>query len=241
MHQWGTAGNQNSRQGSMAIQIFDNDDNVYLKWMDNNPTCYVVNTPRLINSEYFVLHRAKCPHISVTSGLKKGAYTTRVYIKIGSASKEELNSWFKLHNKRFKGEFKECSTCMPISKNFSKRQIVLFPDTIEDYTRVFCEGAKKLVSVNSYERNPQARQKCIAHYGYSCSICKIDFEEVYGIIGKDFIHVHHLKEISEIGEEYMVDPIVDLIPVCPNCHAMLHQRKPSFSIEELSTIIHNNR
>lgn len=61
----------------------------------------------------------------------------------------------------------------------------------------------------------------------------MNFEERYGEIGKGFIHVHHEVEISTIGEDYEIDPIDDLKPVCPNCHAMLHKRKPAYSIDEL--------
>ncbi len=60
----------------------------------------------------------------------------------------------------------------------------------------------------------------------------------YGQIGEGFIHVHHLKPLSEIGQEYEVDPIEDLRPVCPNCHAMLHRKKPPYTIEQLKDLIH---
>ncbi len=86
------------------------------------------------------------------------------------------------------------------------------------------EGAKTKVTVNKYERNPITRQRCIEHYGYSCSICTFNFHQIYGDIGKNFIHVHHIKPLHEIRENYIVDPIKDLIPVCPNCHAMLHRK-----------------
>ena len=98
-----------------------------------------------------------------------------------------------------------------------------YPDS-EGMEDVLVEGAKKNVTVNAYERNPMARSKCIEHYGCACNICGIDFGEAYGEFAKGFIHVHHIVPIHEIGEEYVVDPIKDLIPVCPNCHAMLHTR-----------------
>ncbi|WP_255262869.1 HNH endonuclease [Bacillus wiedmannii] len=85
------------------------------------------------------------------------------------------------------------------------------------------EGSTKTISVNIYERNPIARRKCIEYYGFSCVVCGFNFEERYGQMGKDFIHVHHLKELSQIGEEYEINPIEDLRPVCPNCHSMLHK------------------
>lgn len=99
------------------------------------------------------------------------------------------------------------------------------------------EGLKTTIKVNKYERNPKARISCLEYFGYDCSVCSMNFKDVYGEIGKEFIHVHHLKEISLIGEEYEVDPIKDLIPVCANCHAMLHKRKPAFSIAELKALL----
>ena len=62
-------------------------------------------------------------------------------------------------------------------------------------------------------------------------------EKTYGEIGKNFIHIHHLVKISDIKEEYMIDPIEDLRPVCPNCHAMLHKKEPPFTIEELKGML----
>ena len=84
-----------------------------------------------------------------------------------------------------------------------------------------------------YERDRAARQACICHYGLACIVCGLVFEERYGDLGGDYIHVHHLVPISEIGESYEVDPIKDLCPICPNCHAMVHRRYPPFSIDEV--------
>jgi len=107
--------------------------------------------------------------------------------------------------------------------------------------RNLTEGEKKQITVNTYERSPQARQKCIEKYGTKCSVCNFDFEQKYGKIGKDFIHVHHLTTISSIAENYEVNPIEDLRPVCPNCHAMLHKKQPEpYTINELKEIIKNN-
>lgn len=95
------------------------------------------------------------------------------------------------------------------------------------------EGKVRQVLVNIYERNREARANCIAHYGTACSVCSFDFGKIYGGIGEGFIHVHHLKEVSSIGEEYQIDPIKDLRPICPNCHAMLHTSRPAVTIEAL--------
>ena len=71
------------------------------------------------------------------------------------------------------------------------------------------------------------------HYGAKCFICGFDFGSAYGELAHGFIHVHHLKRLAEIGAEYVVDPIRDLRPVCPNCHAVLHMKTPPFEIEEV--------
>jgi 5-methylcytosine-specific restriction protein A len=79
------------------------------------------------------------------------------------------------------------------------------------------------VEVNRYEQDPDARRACIAHHGTSCAACGFSFEQKYGEIGRDFIPVHHLVPVSQLGSSYELDPIADLIPLCANCHAMAHQ------------------
>lgn len=118
-----------------------------------------------------------------------------------------------------------------------KSDDIVYPDVINEKEKYY-EGAVARVTVNRYERDDDARAKCIEHHGLECSVCGFDFEKVYGDIGVGFIHVHHLKPISNIGQEYHIDPIKDLRPVCPNCHAMLHKKKPEpYSVEELKVII----
>lgn len=106
-------------------------------------------------------------------------------------------------------------------------------------TEAYFEGAKKTVVVNQYERNDEARRKCITVHGYRCKVCGMDFEKTYGEIGHGFIHVHHIVPISQIGEEYQLDPVKDLVPVCPNCHAMLHRGSEGkvLTVDELKEII----
>ncbi len=118
---------------------------------------------------------------------------------------------------------------------------IKFPDEIpiKDISKIF-EGAQKTIIVNSYERSAKARELCIMYYGSTCCVCSFDFEKIYGELGKDYIHVHHIVKISDIGKEYEVDPKNDLRPVCPNCHAMLHKNGATpLSIEELKAIIQN--
>lgn len=103
------------------------------------------------------------------------------------------------------------------------------------------EGAMSKVLVNRYERDPQARRVCLEKHGYRCSVCTFDFEKEYGDIGYGFIHVHHLTPLSSHKTEHSLNPVKDLVPVCPNCHAMLHSCNPPLLIEELREIWLQNR
>ena len=95
------------------------------------------------------------------------------------------------------------------------------------------EGASSSVVVTAYERNPIARQHCIEHYGCACVICGFSFADEFGEQASGYIHVHHIEPVSSRGGTYEVDPIEDLRPVCPNCHAVIHLRQPAYSIAEV--------
>lgn len=127
----------------------------------------------------------------------------------------------------------------------------LIVDELEDLWEKFCveqnvykhafdiekpviEGESYLVNQTVYERNRYARALCLKEHGYSCIVCGFNFKDTYGDIGKDFIHVHHLNQLSDNkGEKSETSPKIDLCPVCPNCHAMLHKRNPPYTIDEL--------
>jgi 5-methylcytosine-specific restriction protein A len=112
------------------------------------------------------------------------------------------------------------------------------PDEVDtDNIEELYEGASKQVYVNQYERDKKARKICISIYGTKCFICGFDFEKKYGEVGRHIIHVHHLTPLSEIKGEYKVDPKNDLRPVCPNCHTMIHRKKPAYKIDEVKAMI----
>ena len=101
------------------------------------------------------------------------------------------------------------------------------------------EGAAYSVVSTKYERNTEARNACLAHYGLNCCVCNFSFAKTYGDAAPRYIHVHHLKPIATIGESYEINPIKDLRPVCANCHAVIHLRQPPHSIEEMQAIFRN--
>lgn len=129
----------------------------------------------------------------------------------------------------------------PLHLERRRAMLAALPEELTQAAQYF-EGAAIQVTVNAYERNPRARAACIAHWGLDCVVCGFNFEAVYGDIGRGYIHVHHLRPLASIGAEYELNPVEDLRPVCANCHAMLHQRRPEpWTVEEVKTIINENR
>lgn len=112
------------------------------------------------------------------------------------------------------------------------------PRTGDEGVQGLPEGARKTVTVNRYERNRNARAQCLRHHGTACKVCDIDFGVAYGGVADGFIHVHHIVPIASIGTEYQLNPVTDLVPVCPNCHAMLHHGvKVPRSVDELRAVL----
>lgn len=95
------------------------------------------------------------------------------------------------------------------------------------------EGACSTVTVNRYERSPANRAACIAAHGSRCKICGFDFGAFYGPLAHGYIEVHHRIPVSKIGSGYRVNPVNDLIPLCANCHAAIHQVDPPLLPETL--------
>jgi predicted HNH restriction endonuclease len=102
---------------------------------------------------------------------------------------------------------------------------------------VLREGAILKTLRTVYVRDPDARQRCIEKYGPQCFICKFSFEARYRNVADGFIHVHHLRQLSDIRKEHTIDPVKHLRPVCPNCHAVLHLRNPPYSIAKVKSFL----
>ena len=94
----------------------------------------------------------------------------------------------------------------------------------------FIEGRGRMVLVNAHERSREARDACVQHHGSDCAVCGLDFGEKYGPLAEGYIHVHHHVPLADVNEEYTVDPVKDLVPVCPNCHAVIHLSRPPLSV-----------
>jgi len=101
------------------------------------------------------------------------------------------------------------------------------------------EGALSRIMSNKYERSKLNRSLCLAYFGFECQGCGILMEAKYGPLGKEVIHVHHLVPVSKMNEIKILNPTKDLIPLCPNCHVIVHRSEPPISIEGLKTILTN--
>jgi len=112
----------------------------------------------------------------------------------------------------------------------------LIPEEVSS-PELYTEGTSNTITVNTYERNSEARVKCIEYYGYICVVCGFDFKRTYGSVGEKYIHVHHIIPLSKVRKEYKVDPVKDLVPICPNCHAVIHRTTPALTVEQLKNIL----
>ncbi len=103
------------------------------------------------------------------------------------------------------------------------------------------EGRRISYYTTKYERSLQNRESAIHIHGTKCMICGFDFEKKYGELGKGYIEVHHIKPLSKLDEEVIINPETDLICVCANCHRMLHRFKSYIvSVDELRQIVKDN-
>jgi predicted HNH restriction endonuclease len=93
------------------------------------------------------------------------------------------------------------------------------------------EGLEHQYNLTKKERNPELRRKCIEYYKHlwggriHCICCGFDFGKAYGDIGEGYIEIHHVNPHHTFEGVHMVDPAHDLIPLCSNCHSMIHRVK----------------
>lgn len=131
----------------------------------------------------------------------------------GNDDLDRLANWTKISSKNLP----------PPAKKTSKKKHNKNPNTKIHYT----EGAKRLVTGNYYERDPAARYECMEHFGKTCWVCGFDFAETYGSMGEDFIFVHHRVPVPVRAQQgpYKIDPKRDLVPLCGNCHVIVHRKR----------------
>jgi 5-methylcytosine-specific restriction protein A len=123
---------------------------------------------------------------------------------------------------------------------FSFRETGRYAPTSKPLRSQLVEGEASELVLTKYERSKAARESCVLHHGFACAACGFDFESVYGEVGRGFIHIHHVLPIAGRGGAYQIDAVNDLIPLCPNCHAMAHRREPPIPVGELRMLLAKN-
>lgn len=144
--------------------------------------------------------------------------------------------------KRIDSEVDECSLFEIIQCAYGFLLIlsgVLSDSSNQQDEDVAVEGRLRQSSITRYERSARNRALCIAANGTTCAVCGFDFAKHYGAFAAGYIEVHHKQPLSTIGHSHSVDPIKDLVPLCPNCHAAVHMKNPPISPEELRAIVAN--
>ena len=72
-----------------------------------------------------------------------------------------------------------------------------------------------------------------------CDACEFEFAMAYPDFGKGYIQIHHLKPVSFLtGEKLNIDQaILNVRPLCANCHQMVHTDNPPIRIDQLKARI----
>ncbi len=87
-----------------------------------------------------------------------------------------------------------------------------------------------------FEENFMWRIETMKYHGTSCALCGFDYMSVYGDAGKGRTQIH-LKGYS-LAEDYRPVIADDIIPVCANCHDILHS---GMDAAELGSIVRMSR
>ena len=103
----------------------------------------------------------------------------------------------------------------------------------------FAEGERFQRESSFFRRNPGLRQAAIERFGLGCVACKIEFGEIYGAAGDGYIEIHHLNPLAErkdiaLGVPKMTS-VDDVVPLCANCHRVVHRQQPVMSIAKLKS------
>lgn len=118
----------------------------------------------------------------------------------------------------------------------------LFEEDVEEKGINVAEGKVRTASLKIYERSAKLRDAAIRHFtidgSIPCRVCGFDFAKIYGTYGEGFIEIHHLKPVFSYGDEgiekTLDEALSNLVPLCSNCHRMIHRKRDRMlTIEEL--------
>lgn len=94
------------------------------------------------------------------------------------------------------------------------------------------EGRSRIITTKVAERSRKLRLVAIDYFTKNgiikCDCCGFEFNSYYGDkYGVSCIEIHHIKPIFEYGSIGLTQSITkaleNLLPVCPNCHRVIHK------------------
>ncbi|MFD0769767.1 HNH endonuclease [Bacillus sp. CGMCC 1.60114] len=148
-------------------------------------------------------------------------------------NRQKVNPWVRENEETFQKMFSEIQ--------IQCREKIVEEDITSELAQediFYTDGTAKTYYGTRYERDVRNRSAAIEIHGCSCAVCGFDFERVYGERGKSFIEVHHVKPLSTLEEATEINPEEDLVPVCSNCHRMIHRKKDDvLTVEELRDVL----
>ena len=137
----------------------------------------------------------------------------------------------RLAARRASAFFLDVLSCLP-KRPTQRKDFGIYPRS---------ENRRVVISHIARERDSLLAEDCKIRDNYTCQVCSLRFEDLYGDLGREFAEAHHLVPLSRLKGEVM-STIGDLATVCANCHRMLHHMDgKSGDIAELRRIVHRHR
>jgi 5-methylcytosine-specific restriction endonuclease McrA len=95
-------------------------------------------------------------------------------------------------------------------------------DAARDYSKI--ENRQRVQRHLVRERSVVLPRLAKERDHYTCRICRFNFSDRYGSVGRSFAEAHHTVPLSSVHAK-KATVLADLITVCANCHRMLHRGK----------------
>lgn len=156
-----------------------------------------------------------------------------------AGNKEEIVVWDEFAHQPNQLSVVAHAICQAIAASESEKLNI---ELSEDWEMSEASEGRVLTRMHRIrERNPklvkQVKNNVLKKYGkLFCFACYFDFAEKYGEAGKGLIDVHHTKPIHTLGE-HSKTKIEDLVLLCPNCHRVVHAKRPWLSLDELISLV----
>lgn len=110
-------------------------------------------------------------------------------------------------------------------------------EELSEVVNITCEHAQARDEKSDTDYKVKLKKECIDYYGAICDICGFDFGYTYGEAFEQCIDVHNQNSVE--GEEILptTHPTEDLIPICHNCHHIIHSTVPAISVEKMRKMV----